>query len=382
MRVAVVVPRYGADIGGGAESQARGFAQEAARQGWTVEVWTTCAHSHYTWENKYPAGESWDGPVRVHRFPVQLDKVERQHAIEWALSTRYHVPREDQYAWLEGGTQSPGLYTHIARHAPDFDAVVVLPYAMPLMNRAAWAAPDHVVLWPCLHDEPYAYLEPVRLLMESVRGVMFNSPEEGDLARQQLRIAPRRAVVLGEGVTLEPPTTPPSLAPQNLLFIGRLEPGKNLSLLYSYVQRYAEEGGSLRLVVGGRGPYLPPTHPAFDYRGYVSDAQKGALYASSLALCQPSLFESFSLVIMESWLAGRPVLVHRDCSVTRGHVQRSRGGLWFSHYEEFVGTIEWLQGNPDLATRMGQNGGEYVRRNYTWPAVVTRFEETLRRWDG
>lgn len=380
MRVAVVVPRYGADIGGGAESQARGFAQEAARRGWTVEAWTTCAHSHYTWENKYPAGESRDGAVRVHRFPVQLERLERQQAIEWALGTRYHVPRADQYAWLEGGAQSPKLYAHIQRHAPDFDAVVVLPYAMPLTNMAAWAAPDRVILWPCLHDEPYAYLEPVRLLLESVRGVMFNSPEEGDLARRQIRIAPRRATVLGEGVTLDPPPAPAPVAPRDLLFIGRLEPGKNLSLLYSYVQRYAEEGGNLRLIVGGRGPYLPPTHPAFDYRGFISDAQKSALYASSLALCQPSLFESFSLVIMESWLAGRPVLVHRDCPVTRGHVQRSRGGLWFSHYEEFVGTIEWLQSNPTLAARMGQNGGGYVRRNYTWPAVVTRFEETLRHW--
>ena len=134
-----------------------------------------------------------------------------------------------------------GMHQHLTQGLgiQDFDAVVVLPYAMPLTNMAAWAAPDNVVLWPCLHDEPYAYLEPVRLLLESVRGVMFNSPEEGDLARQRLRIAPRRAVVLGEGVTLDPPSAPPPVASRDLLFIGRLEPGKNLSLLYDYVQRYA-----------------------------------------------------------------------------------------------------------------------------------------------
>ncbi|MGH2543656.1 MAG: glycosyltransferase, partial [Ardenticatenaceae bacterium] len=67
-------------------------------------------------------------------------------------------------------------------------------------------------------------------------------------------------------------------------------------------------------------------------------------------------------------------------AVTRGHVQRSRGGLWFRSYDEFVGTIEWLHQNPTLATRMGQNGHTYVRRNYTWPAVVDRFERTLAGW--
>ena len=53
MRIAVVVPRYGQDILGGAESQARGFANEAVRRNWTVEMWTTCARSHYDWENVF-----------------------------------------------------------------------------------------------------------------------------------------------------------------------------------------------------------------------------------------------------------------------------------------------------------------------------------------
>jgi glycosyltransferase involved in cell wall biosynthesis len=83
---------------------------------------------------------------------------------------------------------------------------------------------------------------------------------------------------------------------------------------------------------------------------------------------------------MESWLAGRPVLVHEHCEVTRGHVQRSKGGLWFSHFDEFAEAVQWLQTHPDLATRMGQNGQTYVRRNYTWPAVVDRFERLIRQW--
>jgi glycosyltransferase involved in cell wall biosynthesis len=140
--------------------------------------------------------------------------------------------------------------------------VVVLPYANPMMNMAAWSSPDNVVMWPCLHDEPYAYMESVRLLLESVRGVMFNSPEERDLAVERLGMELRHQAVLGEGVTLlgheKVASSTNGHTPRDLLYLGRLEGGKNLGILYEYVQRYVDDGGDLRLVVYGGGPFEPP----------------------------------------------------------------------------------------------------------------------------
>jgi glycosyltransferase involved in cell wall biosynthesis len=172
------------------------------------------------------------------------------------------------------------------------------------------------------------------------------------------------------------------IRPDQLLCVGRLEEGKNILLLYEYVQRYFEEGNDIRLVVLGEGPLKPPLHPAFEYRGFVSEQEKARAYASSLVLCQPSLNESFSLVVMESWLAGRPVLVHGECAVTRGHVQRSKGGLWFQTYEDFAGALDWFRSHLELATRMGENGKVYVLRNYTWEIVLDRFETIFRVWKG
>jgi glycosyltransferase involved in cell wall biosynthesis len=381
MRIAVIVPRYGQDVVGGAENQARGFAKEAVCRGWTVEVWTTCARSHYTWENVYPAGSEESDGVVIHRFPVTRWNPDRQAELEIHLASQGALPVADQYAWLRSGAHSVPLYEYIAKCAAKFDVLITLPYVMPLTHYAAWVAPERVVMWPCLHNEPYAYMEPVRLLLESVWGVMFNSPEEGELATRLLGMRPRHYAVLGEGVTLASPVhQPEGNLSRYLLYIGRLEEGKNLSTLYEYVCQYAEEGGDIRLVVLGSGPVKPPTHSAFDYRGFVSEREKANACASALALCQPSLNESFSLTIMESWLAGRPVLVHEDCAVTRGHVRRSKGGLWFRTYDEFVGAVEWLRTSPDMATRMGHNGREYVRRNYTWEAVVDRFECIVTAW--
>jgi glycosyltransferase involved in cell wall biosynthesis len=86
--------------------------------------------------------------------------------------------------------------------------------------------------------------------------------------------------------------------------------------------------------------------------------------------------------MMESWLVSTPVLVHADCPVTRGHVVRSRGGLYFRDVAEFQETVRWLLDHQSLAERMGQNGRHYVTANYTWASVVHRLQDALERWWG
>jgi len=383
MKVAVVIPRYGPRVVGGAETLARGFAEAAARRGWGIEVWTTCAESHYTWENTYPGGMELCNGVVVRRFPIERWNRQRWIELERRLAHSWTLTAEEANDWLDSAPHSPSLYLHVARHATEFEAVVALPYVMPLVHYAAWVAPHRVVLWPCLHDEPYAYLEPVRLLLESVWGVMFNAPEESDLATLRLKVRPDRYAILGVGVLAgsgERGALRQELSEPYVLYVGRLEEGKNISLLYEYMRRYFETKGNIRLVVVGRGPALPPRHPAFVYLGFVSEEEKAALYRAALALSQPSLRESFSLTIMEAWLMGRPVLVHHDCAVTRGHVLRSKGGLWFRTYEEFAGALDWFHANPGLANRMGDNGKRYVLSNYTWDAVLDRFERLILQW--
>jgi len=381
MKIAVVVPRYGIEVVGGAESQARGFAEAAVRQGWKVEVWTTCAHSHYTWKNAYPAGVEKHKGVVIRRFPITSWHPDLQAELNNRLTQQGRLSLVEQYTWLRSGAHSIPLYQHVLRYANNFDVIVALPYTAPLVHYAAWIVPDKVVIFPCLHDEPYAYMELVHLLMESIWGCMFFSPEEKYLAIQRLKIHCVHLGLLGGGLNCDF-TTPQSVDcdPTQLLYVGRLEEGKNLAFLYNCVQRYVKEGGNIRLTILGAGPFRPLEQPFFENMGFVSEKEKMETFASALALCQPSLNESFSITIMESWLAGRPVLVHGDCAVTRGHVRRSQGGLWFQTYEEFVQVVEWLRDYPLLASRMGQNGRQYVRDNYTWEVVIKRFERMVQQW--
>lgn len=380
MRVAIVVPVFGRGVGGGAITLARGFATEAARRGWDVEVWTTCAANHYEWRNVHPPGVATEDGIRVRRFPITRVPGADYSRLEQSLASFSGLETADQYRWLERGVHSAPLYAHIAARAAGQDAVIALPYAMPLVHYASWAAPERVLLWPCLHDEPYAYLQPTRLLMENVWGVIYNSPEEATLAHSRLRVRARRSATVGVGVAPLVSAEDQPVQKSSLLYMGRLEEGKNLPLLFEFVRRCADEGGKIELLVAGNGPLTPPRHPAIRFLGYISAPEKARLLASSLALCQPSLNESFSLTIMESWLAGRPVLVHGACKVTHGHVRRSQGGLWFTSYDEFAGAVEWLQEHEEQARRMGELGRAYVEAHYTWPAVLDRFASVVAQW--
>lgn len=389
MRVAVVVPRFGLDIVGGAERHAFGFATAAAALGWQVEVWTTCALNHYSWRNELPPGPAEVGGLLVRRFPVGVWDENRYGEAVAGMHTGRPLSLEEQFDWLHYGPHSPQLYDYAARHSAELDYVVGLPYAVTIVQYALHACSGRTILWPCLHDEPLAYLAPTRLTLGSTYGVFFNSPEEAELCTERLHCRMNRYAVVGEGVELsfegDGQQSAPSksvLAPY-LAYAGRLEEGKGVGELYEYFARYRREAGSpLRLAIVGGGPLKPPRDDAFVWLGRVSDGEKARLLRGALALCNPSLNESFSLMVMDSWLARRPVLVNAGCAVTRGHARRASGGLWYGNYDEFAACLDWFQANPGAAASMGEAGHRYVTVNYTWPRVMERVAATLRAWEA
>jgi glycosyltransferase involved in cell wall biosynthesis len=132
----------------------------------------------------------------------------------------------------------------------------------------------------------------------------------------------------------------------------------------------------------GKGPWKVPHHRDILTIGFKLRKEKLDVYAAASILCQPSVNESFSIVLMESWLAEVPVIVHGDCTVTRYHLRKSQGGLYFRTYEEFEGALDFLLENPQIAKRIRKNGRLYVLTNYNWDAVLKRFESALHLWSN
>ncbi len=133
-------------------------------------------------------------------------------------------------------------------------------------------------------------------------------------------------------------------------------------------------------MLAGDGPVTaPPGTPGVRDLGYLDAAGKAAAYAAATVVCQPSVNESFSIVLMEAWLAGTPVLVHGRCAVTTHHVLSAGGGLAFEDFYEFAEALDLLLEDAERRRRLGEQGRAYVEAVYSWPAVTARLHETLER---
>ena len=389
IRLALIVPRYGPDILGGAETLARRLAERLPRDEFDVTVLTTCARDLLTWRNELPPGETEIGGRRVLRFP--MDHRRRDARLYRRLTDRANrgepLSPDEQAAWLENAAHSPALYTHLARHGEAYDLLLFLPYLFGTTLYGSTIWPEKSVVCPCLHDEPYAYFDDVRAMLRSVRGLMYLTPPEQALAEEKLGIRHPRAQRVGFG--LDPFRADGDrfrrkfgLKGPFLLYAGRLEPTKNVMQLFAFFAAYrrSQPRRDLKLVLIGGGSLAPPDRPDIVSLGYLPAADLRDAYAAATILCQPSLVESLSLVLLEGWLAGTPALVHGHCPVTRDHVRRSNGGLYFTSAAEFAGAVDWLLDHPRQRRRMGQAGRRYVQREHHWPTVLDRFRQAAATW--
>ncbi|HXY28139.1 MAG TPA: hypothetical protein VEH82_07635, partial [Acidimicrobiales bacterium] len=112
MKLAFVVPRYGTDVRGGAETGARMLAERlVADRGWDVEVLTTCARDAITWQDELPAGTVEVNGVRVQRIESEAGRDPGFHPL-WARLREDPASAsvEDMEHWVDlQGPRSPAL---------------------------------------------------------------------------------------------------------------------------------------------------------------------------------------------------------------------------------------------------------------------------------
>jgi len=385
LHIAIVVPRFGEEIAGGAELLAWWLSMHLAASGHSIEVFTTCATNHQTWENVVPAGIARHDRILVRRFPTAPRDLGIYHELGRAIATGVRLSLDEELLWLRHGVSSTAMEDALGSLGPSFDLILALPYLFGITYFAFVTAPRRFTLIPCLHDEPYARCRFLAQMMAGSWGVMFNSPPEADLAQ---RLVPQLArwSVVGLGFDEAGPGDPEAfrrrygLSSPLLLFAGRLETGKNVPELIEHFLRYqSRRQTDLTLVLAGSGDVQPPDSSNIVLVD-IDWTERDGMYRAATIFCQPSLRESLSIVMMQAWLTGRPVLVDGRCAVTRYHCEESKGGLWFSGYAEFEQMVDRLLADPGLRDTLGGNGQRYVRRQYSWQNVLNRFHTSIAAW--
>lgn len=386
----IIIPWFGPDTAGGAETQARQLAQALHTQGIPVEVWTTTGRDAFTPpEPYYQPGRSMLDGVPTRRFP--LTQPTRHPRLPPAVARRPALVRslpvfaDHELRLLASLVSSDELLEAVATEEAQRQFLFML-YPFPTSFWGTLLAGERAHLLPCLHDEPYARYGTYRRMFRNARRTLSNSAAERELALHLYDLAPDRVVVAGEGIDLSPKGDGAAFRSQRslygplLMYSGRQDAGKNVPLLLSYVREYwARRGGPLTLIRTGRDSLdVPPSLTALVRDlGYLSVQEKHDAFAAADVYVHPSTSESFSIVIMEAWLQGTPVLVHGDCAVTREAVAASGGGLMFRTFGEFAAALDLLLSDAELRAELGRRGRDYVLATCRWEDVARRTAETV-----
>jgi glycosyltransferase involved in cell wall biosynthesis len=388
-RIGLVPARFGDDILGGAEIVLREMATGLQARGWDVEILTTCARDHHTWENVYPAGVTQQGGLSVRRFEAVWDtRGPERSELEAAVMAGSPLPVEQQQRWMNLGMRVPSLYHYLLEHAQEYRGLIFAPYPFWPSFACSQVAPEKSVLWTCLHDEPYAYLELFRPVFEGVAGLWFQSDPEHDLAhRIHPRLAPHRTVGCGvdvpESYDVEGFRAAYGIEGRFVLYAGRREGAKGWDeLLNGFAAAVRSRDLPLQLVTMGGGPVEPPEDIAdrvVDV-GFLPDHWRDAAFAAADAYVQPSRYEAFSRTIMEAWLAGTPVIGNAGSAVVKDHIEKSGAGLVYDDDYELEECLAFVADEPAAAAALAAPGRDYVLRQYRWPAVLDRLEDCLEDW--
>ena len=338
-RVAIVVQRYGVEVNGGAEQHARWLAERLAEQSTAgeateVTILTTCALDYITWADHYPAGEEAINGVCVRRFPVDAPRDWKRSQRQTRLVTTHQHTLFDEVAWVKDqGPFSSPLFTAIRRAYETTDAFIFYTFHYATAYFGLPIVSDKAFLVPTAHDDPFVHMA---------------------LFRQKYAI---------EGPFL--------------LYVGRIHESKNVPELLDYFQRYRRQtGDSLKLVLIGKSDLTLPDDPAIVHLGFLPDADKHDAIAAAALVVLPSLYESLSMITLEAWAGGTPVLVNEQCEVVKFLCRQSNGGLYYRTHDEFTAALQHLLGSDALRRQMGAQGRQFVIRHYR-PEVVVRHYTTL-----
>ncbi|HJS26085.1 MAG TPA: glycosyltransferase family 1 protein [Actinomycetota bacterium] len=174
------------------------------------------------------------------------------------------------------------------------------------------------------------------------------------------------------------------------LFVGSIEPRKNLERLVRAFERLGEADAWL-VIAGGRTDWIPgeaerlavqvrelpnAIHRRVVLAGYVDERERRALVAGATALAYPSRYEGFGFPVLEAFAAGVPVLTSSVSSLPE---VAGEAALLVDpdDVDAIADGLRTLFDDPGLRDRLVAAGRERAR-SFTWGRSAARTADVLR----
>ena len=163
------------------------------------------------------------------------------------------------------------------------------------------------------------------------------------------------------------------------LFVGTLEPRKNLPALVEAWRETRRETGADLLIAGRARPDFEsiPATEGMKYLGEVPDAELPRLFSGALAFVYPTLYEGFGLPVLEAMQCGCPVITSHDPAVTE---VSGGAAIHAGSVREIAEAMRAVAADPELRRGMHERGLARVN-HFSWDFTARKtralYQEVL-----
>lgn len=170
------------------------------------------------------------------------------------------------------------------------------------------------------------------------------------------------------------------------LYLGTIEPRKNIESIVEAFRIYRDRGGGRQLVIAGKKGWM--YEKVFDlvkqygleehviFSGYIDEADKPLIYGGAKGFLFPSLYEGFGMPPLEAMACGVPVITSNTSSLPE---VVGDAGLMVEpmDVEALAYHMKRLEEDEDLCIKLKQKGIERAAQ-FSWENSVEKLMKLYR----
>lgn len=284
------------------------------------------------------------------------------------------------------GPHSPSLESFIEKSVSNYDIVVthnnVFRPAIAATN-AAKAAGVPSVLFPHAHldDDFYHFTDVHQAALDA--DLVLASPKAACTFYEKIGV--KSVKYHSPGVDAQEKFTDEDAAEfatiYNLkkpffLVLGRKAGAKGYATVVSEIEKIAAKTGVHLVMIGPDDDGVVINSNSTTYLGQQPRSVVRGALKTCIALVNMSSSESFGMVLLEAWLAGRPVIVNAGCSAFLDLAVHKKNALIVTR-SSLGEALSQLAKDKELGDRLGSAGKE-TAKSYEWEKVCKDFLDNCK----